>query len=178
MGQHHAKAPRQARAMCWSVLLKPEDKKKGDETGGHRTEFGLTMIGAAAATATTTTTTGRSKENKKKKYTKKKRRRNVSPTHAQYIVAAAAASRSCRGWALKGQRARTSKSVSRLASWKRSLRPCADPADPVVLPPTHHTHPKGKGDQPVPPSPCLKVHRHTVVVFTRRTFFSYSSGRS
>lgn len=66
MGQHHAKAPRQARAMCWSVLLKPEDKKKGDETGGHRTEFGLTMIGAAAAAATSTTTTGRSKENKKK----------------------------------------------------------------------------------------------------------------
>lgn len=53
MGQHHAKAPRQARAMCWSVLLKPEDKKKGDETGGHRTEFGLTMIGAAAAAAST-----------------------------------------------------------------------------------------------------------------------------
>lgn len=67
------------------------------------------------------------------------------------------------------QRARTSKSVSRLASWKRSLRPCADPADPVVLPPTHHhTHPKEEGYQP---NPRPWKFTYTVVVFTGRAFF-------
>lgn len=67
MGQHHAKAPRQARAMCWSVLLKPEDKKKGDETGGHRTEFGLTMIGAAAAAASSNNDAEKQLRREKKK---------------------------------------------------------------------------------------------------------------